>query len=201
MLLTDSHLGYWGNPRANISALKKSAYFTRRCSPSKTDLILITFVRYSIRMQDNILLDGSGEALLCDFGLSRIRHEVTRTHTTIPEGGRNRFLAPELSAAITTRFRTSPSSDIYSLSMTFLNIWTREPPFAKTSNEYKVASWMRDGHRPRRPPVSLNLSSDIEEQFWELVQRMWAHEPNLRPPSSTVQKRLEEIFRTNLVTR
>ena len=35
----------------------------------------------------NILVNDSGGAVLCDFGLARIRHEVTRTNTGIIEGG------------------------------------------------------------------------------------------------------------------
>lgn len=49
-------------------------------------------------------MDASGEPIICDFGLSRIRHEVTRTRTMIHEGGRTRFLVPELSAEQQTRF-------------------------------------------------------------------------------------------------
>ena len=47
--------------------------------------------------QGNILINGERNAVLCDFGFSCIRHEVTRTHTMIREGGRLRYLAPELS--------------------------------------------------------------------------------------------------------
>ncbi|KAF8283289.1 kinase-like protein [Clavulina sp. PMI_390] len=77
----------------------------------------------------NVLLDQHGNAYLSDFGFSRIRHEVTRTHTSIKEGGNLRFLAPELSSGTSKDFRTSKESDIFGLAMTFFNAWTGKKPF------------------------------------------------------------------------
>lgn len=167
--------------------------------------------------KDNVLIDASGNALLSDFGLSRIRHEVTRTHTNIREGGRTRFMAPELLAG-DELFRTSPASDIFSLSMTFWNVWTRELPFAELLNERKVEAAIRGGQRPNCPTRATNitavlmappdmeqfdehsdldrnfLSPEIEQDFWLLLVDMWAHEASNRPSSADVLQRLETIF-------
>ena len=138
------------------------------------------------------MIDASGNALLCDFGLSRIRHECTRTHTTIREGGRVRFLAPELSDG-PEEFRTSASSDIFSLSMTFFNVWARELPF-KECRDQKAGAKIRDGQRPERPAIGIGLPPAMEQEFWVLVVKMWAHVAGERPSSEYVQLRLETIF-------
>ena len=142
--------------------------------------------------KDNILVGPPNHAFLCDFGLSRIRHECTRTHTIIREGGRTRFLAPELSDG-PEEFRTSAASDIFSLAMTFLNSWTREHPFAEFK-EQKAGAAIRDGRRPERPAMHIDLPSEIEEEFWQLIKSMWVHAADDRPSSQDVQKRLETIF-------
>jgi len=149
--------------------------------------------------KDNVLVDATGNALLCDFGLSRIRHECTRTHTIIREGGRPRFLAPELSDG-PEEFRTSAASDIFSLSMTFLNVWTRELPF-KECRDQKAGAKIRDGERPERPLIGIGLPPAMEQEFWVLVVKMWAHVAGDRPSSEDVQKRLETIFNPVLEQR
>lgn len=81
-------------------------------------------------MKNNILIDANGRAVVCDFGLSRILHEVTRSRTRIQEGGHLRFLAPELSAGEDEKFRTTTASDVYSLGMALFELLTLEPPFS-----------------------------------------------------------------------
>ena len=109
------------------------------------------------------------------------------------EGGRTRFLAPELLAG-EEDFRTTPASDIFSLSMTFLNVWTREVPFVELTSSRKVEAAIRKGLRPQRPVVQIDLPPQMEEEFWLLLVEMWAHEPASRPLSDDVQKQLEAIF-------
>ncbi|KAF8302084.1 kinase-like protein, partial [Clavulina sp. PMI_390] len=143
----------------------------------------------------NILLDGSGNPLLCDFGLCRIRHEVTRTRTMRQEGGRIRFLAPELSSSLEGQFRTTPASDVFSLAMTLLNVWSGEMPFAEDRSEWKVVSKVAKGVRPNRPGGML-LSPYVDSTLWALLEEMWAQKPNKRPSSDTVLLRLEGVFDT-----
>ena len=139
------------------------------------------------------MIDASGKALLCDFGLSRIRHEVTRTHTTIREGGRMRFMAPELLSGHET-FRTSEASDVFSLSMVFWNAWTRKLPFAEIANELGAGAVIREGKRPNKPTIAataveqiyasreseLSLESPQIDMFLE-----WGH-TDMSPESSQI---------------
>ncbi|KAF8299933.1 kinase-like protein [Clavulina sp. PMI_390] len=137
----------------------------------------------------NILVDESGNPFLCDFGLSRIRHEVTRTRTMRQEGGRIRFMAPELSLSLEGQFRTTPASDIFSLAMTLLNIWTGEMPFAEIRSEWKVVSQVSKGGRPNRPSKTL-WTPATDETVWKLMEEMWAKNWDKRPSSHDVLLRL-----------
>ncbi|KAF8290280.1 kinase-like protein, partial [Clavulina sp. PMI_390] len=139
----------------------------------------------------NVLLGKDGNPYLCDFGLSRIRHEVTRTNTLLREGGRIRFLAPELSSGFEEQFRTSKASDIFGLAMTLFNTWTSKTPFSEVINEQKVLSNFIKGERPERPASAVALGSDVNTILWNLLVDMWAQRPEQRPPIDTVLTRLE----------
>ncbi|KAJ7803617.1 kinase-like domain-containing protein, partial [Mycena olivaceomarginata] len=71
----------------------------------------------------NILIDNTGTAVLCDFGLSRIKADMTsRTPqheiVTLGPGSRN-WMSPELlRSALPWK-----SSDIYALGMTIYEVW------------------------------------------------------------------------------
>ena len=42
--------------------------------------------------------------------------------------------------------------------------------------------------------MHIDLPSEIEEEFWQLIQSMWVRAADDRPSSHDVQKRLETIF-------
>ncbi|KAF8303275.1 kinase-like protein, partial [Clavulina sp. PMI_390] len=141
----------------------------------------------------NVLVDPTGNPLLCDFGLSRIRHEVTRTHTILQEAGRLRYLAPELTIGGMKRFHTSSASDIFALAMMFLNTWSGQVPFLEVRNDLKVASNFRKGRRPDLPIKAVTLVPELRTVFWELLSNMWVQEPDDRPSSSDVYRRLSYV--------
>lgn len=131
------------------------------------------------------MINSSGRALLCDFGLSRIRHEITRTNTSINTGGRELFVAPELSEQ--DEPRSNEQSDIYGFAMTILRLGTGADPF---KGEYK-SKWMaihmaQDGHRPRKPSTLGSLPDASFKMLWTLLEKMWAHDPAERPTATEV---------------
>ena len=140
--------------------------------------------------QGNVLVTAAGEALLCDFGLSRIHHDVTRTATNILEGGHRHYIAPELTSSASETFRTTKSSDIYSLGMTFYSLVTLEIPFGNLPG-YDAMHQIKNGHRPGHPTVT-NLSADlrIEATVWSLIEEMWVHTPDTRPTATDTLRRV-----------
>ena len=91
-----------------------------------------------------------GQCLLCDFGLSRIKHEITRTLTIASHGGRQRFIAPEICDPETEETRIDESSDIYSLAMTIYALGTRSVPFVGLNNG-RARQAAVQGERPSKP--------------------------------------------------
>jgi len=112
----------------------------------------------------------------------------------IREGGRLRFLAPELSSGHSA-FRTATSSDVYSLAMTFFNLITLSPPFLEYQSEMKAVHAAENGARPQRPG-SHNLPPLTAGVMWELLEKMWDHVPENRPSASDVQMHMEGIMNT-----
>ncbi|KAF8324137.1 kinase-like protein, partial [Clavulina sp. PMI_390] len=132
----------------------------------------------------NILVDAEGRGLLSDFGLSRIKHELTRTSTDIFEGGRERYLAPELLLlSEDASFRTHPASDCYAFGMTIFELATLQKPFAQFRRDRAASNAAEKGCRPSRPSQETlgMLSTQAADMLWELLTVMWAHEPSKRP--------------------
>ena len=94
-------------------------------------------------------MTSDGVALVCDFGFSRIRHEVSRTNTIIRQGGRPRFVAPELSMGH-EKIRGTEASDVYSLAMTIFTLATGVTPLNDIGNVFAVVRAAEEGTRPPR---------------------------------------------------
>jgi serine/threonine protein kinase len=82
-------------------------------------------------IQVNILVEDSGKALLCDFGLSWVKSDVTsrtaKMGTTVGTGSRN-WMAPELLVGSPVKTPT----DIYAVGMTIYEVmvfFTTDLPF------------------------------------------------------------------------
>ncbi|KAF8313233.1 kinase-like protein, partial [Clavulina sp. PMI_390] len=149
----------------------------------------------------NILIDAEGNGLLSDFGLSRFKHELTRTTTNIAEGGKYRYMAPELlSASSDYKFRTTPASDCYAFAMTILELATLQKPFAEFDNERAAFSAAERGIRPVRPAAKTFQipEEQVIDPLWHLLTEMWEGEPDKRPTMFKVNCRLIDIICTNL---
>lgn len=84
-------------------------------------------------LQLNVLMDDGGNAVLCDFGLSRIRADVTTrssTHDTINIVGSRNWLAPEILVGGTPK----RPGDIYAFGMTTYEASALRPEFTMQTN-------------------------------------------------------------------
>ncbi|KAF8308007.1 kinase-like protein [Clavulina sp. PMI_390] len=141
----------------------------------------------------NILVDRFENALLSDFGLSRIKHEQTRTSTGIIEGGKDRYIAPELMPKPPHfKWRTTAASDCYAFAMTILELASLRKPFMEYEQGSDARYAAEHRKRPMRPALELfgKLSEGIFDLLWCLLMEMWDHDPTKRPAMKLVWNRL-----------
>ncbi|KAJ7924176.1 kinase-like protein [Mycena leptocephala] len=146
----------------------------------------------------NVLVEDSGRALLCDFGLSRLKVDITgRTRTTgatVVSGSRN-WMAPELLSGSLPR----TPSDVYAFGMTLYEVnlliqllYTDEiPMFAVPFGDF-IELVFKLGVRPDRPDE--DEGRQMSDGIWALAERCWDKDPKARPTATqTINIILEDI--------
>ena len=141
----------------------------------------------------NVVVSDTGDCLLCDFGLSRIAHELSLT-SVIRQGGPYRFIAPEIPTRKITR-RINKQSDIYSLAMTIYALGTKHPPFTDMTPGHARREAQK-GRRPSKPNTLGGLSVEYTQRLWSLMEKMWDPDPQLRPTIVTAR---DEIAKSGIM--
>ncbi|KAJ7857521.1 kinase-like domain-containing protein [Mycena leptocephala] len=141
----------------------------------------------------NVLVENSGRALLCDFGLARLKADAsTRTISTALEaphiqGSRN-WMAPELLNGSRYRF----PSDVYAFSMTLYELYTDEIPLLSVPYADLVDLVVRRGGRPERPEEDEGRL--IPDELWELTEQCWVEDPHKRPTATQIHDRIKNML-------
>ena len=102
-------------------------------------------------------------------------------------------MAPELLDLELSRGDLTPyneATDIYSLAMTIIEIYTSSSPFHQQRHDYDVEVALSVQARPSRPDVVGDLHG-IDDYLWDIIQECWAQEPSHRPSASDVKQRLD----------
>ncbi|KAG1884589.1 kinase-like domain-containing protein [Suillus subluteus] len=118
----------------------------------------------------NILIDGQGEPLLCDFGLSFLHEELTGTsYLTSCKPGNVRWAAPELLMPLQdgSPCRACIRSDIYSVGCVMLQVLSGRVPYDRWT-DFMVISEKFKGREPLRLP-----EPPIDDRHWEFMRRCW----------------------------
>ena len=130
----------------------------------------------------NILLDAEYRAKICDFGLSRVRQEVSVTSTVSANAvGTNAWNAPELFGL---KPKYSFASDIYAYGMILWEILTRETPYKDVLDPNEIKSAVKAGEREDIPPT-------CHPDYKEAIERCWAQAVERRPQASQVVQVLQ----------
>ncbi|KAJ6559779.1 kinase-like domain-containing protein, partial [Mycena capillaripes] len=131
----------------------------------------------------NVLVDACAKALLCDFGLARVKADVTSRSNQMGEGGmmgsRN-WMAPELLAGSPLK----QSSDVYAFGMTIYELHTDENPMSQVAYWDFVEVVFRLNVRPERPEP--DDCPKLIDTVWALAESCWVKDPKLRPTSQDI---------------
>ena len=131
--------------------------------------------------------------MICDFGLSRFHHDVTRLETNTTAGGVQHYLAPELyniladESTTKTKFRSTQKTDIFSIAAIFYDL-------ARSKDSKARSEPFRFGTRPLRPQEfrQNSLTSWQIEVLWLLIESMWSDDPKARRSADWVERRMYE---------
>ncbi|KAI9021838.1 kinase-like domain-containing protein [Hyaloraphidium curvatum] len=133
----------------------------------------------------NVLVDGL-RAVITDFGLSRVRLEVSKSTARTGNGmqGTPGFVPPEM----LTGGVLKPPGDVYAFAMLCYEVVSKgRYPFDDLTNIAAVSSVAFERRRPVRP-------EGVPDAMWELMERAWAHEPLSRPDFVELEKETAKLM-------
>lgn len=144
------------------------------------------------------MIDDQGNGLLSDFGLARINREGIDPETEAIQGGRYRYIAPELWSSLLSdnQIRTTCASDSYTFALTIWALVTLQRPFGEATHPEAAVQEAAVGRRPSHSDWQgrAHLPPDIQNALWTLLNSMWAHDPQERPSLETVEIKLQTIL-------
>ncbi|KAJ7360843.1 kinase-like domain-containing protein, partial [Mycena albidolilacea] len=146
-------------------------------------------VHGDLRGANILLINREWNACLADFGLTSLSDATAASNTTTAHrAGRIRWMAPELidPGHFGLKFVRTPATDVYAFGCVYLELYTRQRPFATLS---ETATLLRviNGDRPGRPWGTM-----LSNALWELVNECWAQWSAHRPATDAVVKHMIE---------
>jgi TolB-like protein/Tfp pilus assembly protein PilF len=125
----------------------------------------------------NILLDGSGEPHLTDFGLARLVETESSVTRTMDVLGTPSYMAPE--QAVGNNAAVSSATDIYGLGAVLYQLLTGHPPFAGGTT-YETIKLLLDTE-PRQPRL---LNPKIDRDLSTICLKCLEKDPKRRYTSA-----------------
>jgi len=131
----------------------------------------------------NVLISKSGDAQVCDYGLSPIISNPTFTIAATPGvAGSSRWLAPEIidppGGAGSKPLTASKSADVFAFAMLAVEVFAGKVPFGDVKNESVVLQIVA-GKRPDKPLAAEQLG--LSAEMWKFTEKCWSQNPNKRP--------------------
>lgn len=131
----------------------------------------------------NVLIDGSGNPRLTDFGLATVvgDQELQWTTTTAACNFNSRWRAPEVIGIEDDKPPERPTfeSDIYSLGSVIFFIISGDIPWKEKKSSEQISIELSRKVTPTR-------SENIPNGLWNLIQKCWSWEPGHRPEAEKI---------------
>ena len=144
----------------------------------------------SLHAKANILIDGTGNARLADFGLLTIMSDPANLmpSTSYAPGGTIRWMSPELIApdrSGSKKSRPTKPSDCYALGMVIYETIGENIPFYEYADMIAPVQVLQ-GKIPSRGAM-------FSDDLWKLMESCWAPVPEDRPDIRDVLQRLRAL--------
>jgi len=130
----------------------------------------------------NLLVDKNWTVKVCDFGLSRIKHNTFLTSKS--SAGTPEWMAPE----VLRNELSDEKSDVYSFGVILWELSTLQQPWAGM-NPIQVVGAV--GFQHRRLPIPENTDPSIAN----IIQACWRTDPRQRPSFSDIMQELKPLTR------
>ncbi|KAJ7262839.1 kinase-like domain-containing protein [Mycena rebaudengoi] len=138
----------------------------------------------------NILIDNAATAVLCDFGLSRIKADMTtRTaeHDVDLGAGSRNWMSPErLRGALPKK-----PSDIYAFGMTIYELFSNEIPLGHVLPQDLRYLVINKNLRPDL--LGVDDMPIMPQDVWAIAVKCWSKSPDARPGAASVCDMLIEL--------
>ncbi|KAG6907398.1 hypothetical protein DXG01_009045 [Tephrocybe rancida] len=146
----------------------------------------------------NVLIDGSGRASLCDFGLASVTDpkiiKWTSQSTMASKGGTTCWQAPELHESEDTAedVYNTKATDIFAWAGVCYEIFTGRLPFFEIPHPITIMSKIVQGHIPTRPEHENAAWRErgLNEHVWNLMKECWHFKPSTRPDMTQILLKL-----------
>lgn len=116
------------------------------------------------------------EVQLADFGLVQFADPKSESTTQAMSGGTVRWMAPEILDGSKPTF----AGDIYAFGCVWLELSTRQPPFAHLLIASQVIMQVAKGTLPPWPTKGI-VTSELRGEEWNFIQDCWHGDPLKRP--------------------
>ncbi|KAG6914841.1 hypothetical protein DXG01_015032 [Tephrocybe rancida] len=146
----------------------------------------------------NVLIDSSGRASLCDFGLASVTDpkiiKWTSQSTMASKGGTTRWQAPELHETedMTDEIYNTKATDVFAWAGICYEIFTGCLPFFELPNPVVIVTRIIQGHIPTCPEadsVAWGIRG-LNKRVWNLMKECWHFEPSTRPDMTQILLKL-----------
>ncbi|KAG2069628.1 kinase-like protein [Suillus decipiens] len=139
----------------------------------------------------NILIDDAGNAVLADFGQSRILEASGFTTSTTTTAGTFRYMAPELMVPENPDTTPTPTmaSDVWAAGMTGLEILSNKIPYVELKMDSQLVAAMVANKLPNKAHYPL-----VRHGAWSAFEYCWKKNPNERTDVRRLSDYLDEKY-------
>ncbi|XP_031723334.1 receptor-interacting serine/threonine-protein kinase 3-like isoform X2 [Anarrhichthys ocellatus] len=142
----------------------------------------------------NVLLNDDLNAMLADFGLSRVSTSALNSNRekSVMIGGSYKYMPPE---AFEVSYEPVRAFDIYSYGILLWSIITGKEPYPSSFADYDhVKLKIPEGDRPCCKQIDLMREREGLKELVDLMKRCWDGSPSKRPPFKGCLEVTENVF-------